>query len=111
MIFNPAGTKMYITVGSATNKTPEDGRAPCRDQRIQPRRQRASRVRGGLRNPVGLAYFPGSNALWTAVNERDHLGDDLVPDYITSVSDSAFYGWPYSYIGKKLDPTVSGEAA
>jgi glucose/arabinose dehydrogenase len=63
----------------------------------------------GLRNPVGLAYFPGSDTLWTAVNERDHLGDDLVPDYITSVTDGAFYGWPFSYIGKNLDPTVAAK--
>ena len=61
----------------------------------------------GLRNPVGLAYFPGTNTLWTAVNERDHLGDDLVPDYITSVRDQGFYGWPYSYIGRHVDPTVT----
>ena len=60
----------------------------------------------GLRNPVGLAYFPGTTTLWTAVNERDHLGDDLVPDFITSVRDGGFYGWPYSYIGRQLDPTV-----
>jgi glucose/arabinose dehydrogenase len=63
----------------------------------------------GLRNPVGLAYFPGSNMLWTAVNERDHLGDDLVPDYITSVTDGAFFGWPYSYIGQHVDPTVEAK--
>jgi glucose/arabinose dehydrogenase len=60
----------------------------------------------GLRNPVGLAYFPGTTTLWTAVNERDHLGDDLVPDYITSVRDGGFYGWPYSYLGQHIDPTV-----
>ena len=62
---------------------------------------------GGLRNPVGLAFFPGTSTLWTAVNERDHLGDDLVPDFITSVRDGGFYGWPYSYIGQHLDPTVN----
>src|SRR5438876_397377 len=61
----------------------------------------------GLRNPVGLAYTPGTTTLWTAVNERDHLGDDLVPDFITSVRDGGFYGWPYSYLGKHLDPTVN----
>jgi glucose/arabinose dehydrogenase len=60
-----------------------------------------------LRNPVGLAWYPGSNTLWTSVNERDHLGDDLVPDFITSVRDGGFYGWPYSYIGRHVDPTVA----
>src|SRR4029079_17285940 len=59
-----------------------------------------------VRNPVGLAWFPGTSTLWTAVNERDHLGDDLVPDFITSVRDGAVYGWPYSYIRGKRDPTV-----
>ena len=61
----------------------------------------------GLRNPVGLAYYPGSSTLWTAVNERDHLGDDLVPDFVTSVRDGGFYGWPYSYLGGNVDPTVN----
>jgi glucose/arabinose dehydrogenase len=63
----------------------------------------------GLRNPVGLAWAPGTNTLWTAVNERDELGDDLVPDYITSVKEGAFYGWPYSYFGQHEDPRRKGE--
>jgi glucose/arabinose dehydrogenase len=109
VIFNPAGTKMYVTVGSATNATPEsDGRRAAINEYSPD--GRAHRVfASGLRNPVGLAYFPGTNTLWTAVNERDQLGDDLVPDYITSVRDGAFYGWPYSYIGKHLDPTVTDQ--
>jgi glucose/arabinose dehydrogenase len=56
-----------------------------------------------------MAWYPGSNTLWTAVNERDHLGDDLVPDFVTSVRDGGFYGWPYSYIGAHVDPTVSAQ--
>jgi glucose/arabinose dehydrogenase len=60
----------------------------------------------GLRNPNGLAFEPGSGALWTVVNERDELGSDLVPDYLTSVRDGAFYGWPYSYYGQHLDDRV-----
>jgi glucose/arabinose dehydrogenase len=59
-----------------------------------------------LRNPVGLAFHPESGALWTSVNERDELGSDLVPDYMTTVSDGGFYGWPYSYYGDHLDPRV-----
>ena len=59
---------------------------------------------GGLRNPVGLAFYPGTRTLWTTVNERDGLGDDLVPDYLTSVKEGGFYGWPYSYIGQNRDP-------
>jgi glucose/arabinose dehydrogenase len=60
----------------------------------------------GLRNPVGMDWSPGSNTLWTTVNERDLLGDDLVPDYLTSVEDGGFYGWPYSYWGQHLDPRM-----
>jgi glucose/arabinose dehydrogenase len=109
VIFNPAGSKMYVTVGSATNATPEDSEGRFRRGAIHEYSPdgRAHRVfASGLRNPVGLAYSPGTDTLWTAVNERDHLGDDLVPDYITSVDAGGFYGWPYSYIGKHLDPTV-----
>ena len=63
----------------------------------------------GLRNPNGMDWAPETGALWTAVNERDGLGDDLVPDYITSVRDSGFYGWPYSYYGQNEDPRRAGE--
>ncbi|MGH6748289.1 MAG: PQQ-dependent sugar dehydrogenase, partial [Methyloceanibacter sp.] len=61
----------------------------------------------GLRNPVGLAFEPESGALWVAVNERDELGSDLVPDYMTAVKEGGFYGWPYSYYGDHLDPRVT----
>lgn len=60
----------------------------------------------GLRNPNGLSFEPQTGALWTVVNERDELGPDLVPDYLTSAKDGAFYGWPYSYYGQHLDPRV-----
>ena len=67
----------------------------------------ASRVfASGLRNPVGMAWEPETGALWTAVNERDELGNDLVPDYMTSVRDGGFYGWPYSYYGQHVDERV-----
>ena len=107
VIFNPTGTKMYVTVGSATNATPENDPRRAAINEYNPDGSGHRVFASGLRNPVGLAYFPGTNVLWTAVNERDQLGDDLVPDYITSVSDGAFYGWPYSYIGKNVDPTVA----
>jgi glucose/arabinose dehydrogenase len=64
---------------------------------------------GGLRNPVGMGWATGTNILWTAVNERDNLGDDLVPDYATSVKENGFYGWPYAYYGKNPDPRMKGE--
>jgi len=106
VIFNPAGTKMYVTVGSATNATPETDPRRAAISEYNPDGSGHRVFASGLRNPVGLAYYPGATTLWTAVNERDHLGDDLVPDYITSVTDGAFYGWPFSYIGKHPDPTV-----
>ena len=112
VIFNRAGTKMYVTIGSATNATPEsDGRSVERAaiHEYSPDGRAHRLFASGLRNPVGLAYLPGTDTLWTAVNERDHLGDDLVPDYITSVRDGGFYGWPYSYLGQHLDPTVSAQ--
>jgi glucose/arabinose dehydrogenase len=60
----------------------------------------------GLRNPVGMGWAPGTETLWTSVNERDELGDNLVPDYLTSVKENGFYGWPYCYWGQHLDPRV-----
>ena len=110
VIFNPAGTKFYVTVGSATNATPENpsgGVTRAAIHEYNPDGSGHREFAGGLRNPVGLAFFPGTSTLWTAVNERDHLGDDLVPDFITSVRDGGFYGWPYSYIGQHVDPTVT----
>jgi glucose/arabinose dehydrogenase len=109
VIFNPPGTKFYVTIGSATNATPEaDGTSVARAaiHEYNPDGSGRRLFASGLRNPVGLAYYPGSSTLWAAVNERDHLGDDLVPDYLTSVRDGGFYGWPYSYIGAHVDPTV-----
>ena len=110
VIFNPAGTKLYVTIGSATNSTPENTPGSLERAAIHEYNPDGSGHRlfaSGLRNPVGLAFFPGSTTLWTAVNERDHLGDDLVPDFITSVRDGGFYGWPYSYIGGNVDPAVT----
>jgi glucose/arabinose dehydrogenase len=110
VIFNAAGTKFYVTIGSATNDTPEDSGVPIERAAIHEYNPDGSGHRlfaSGLRNPVGLAWYPGSDTLWTAVNERDHLGDDLVPDFVTSVRDGGFYGWPYSYVGSHVDPTVS----
>jgi glucose/arabinose dehydrogenase len=109
IIFNAAGTKLYVTIGSATNATPENAGVAIPRGAIHEYNPDGTAHRvfaSGLRNPTGLAWYPGSNTLWTAVNERDQLGDDLVPDFITSVKDGGFYGWPYSYIGKNVDPTV-----
>ena len=103
------GSKLFATVGSNSNvgengMAAEQGRAAILE--IDPATGRARVFASGLRNPVGLALEPESGALWTAVNERDELGSDLVPDYMTSVKDGGFYGWPYSYYGEHVDARV-----
>jgi glucose/arabinose dehydrogenase len=108
VIFNRAGTKMYVAVGSSSNNSAGED---CRRAAILEFNPDGSGYRvfaSGIRNPVGLAWQPGTDTLWTAVNERDNLGDDLVPDYATSVRDGGFYGWPYSYIGQNYDPRYQG---
>jgi glucose/arabinose dehydrogenase len=108
IIFNRAGTKLYIAVGSASNN---DAGEDCRRAAILEFNPDGTGYRiyaSGIRNPVGLALQPGTDILWTAMNERDNLGDDLVPDYATSVKDGGFYGWPYSYIGSNYDPRYVG---
>jgi glucose/arabinose dehydrogenase len=100
------GTKLYVSVGSNSNVmengvAAEDGRAAIWEV---DRATGAHRVfAGGLRNPCGMGFEPTTSALWTSVNERDELGSDLVPDYMTHVQDGAFYGWPYSYYGRHVD--------
>jgi glucose/arabinose dehydrogenase len=108
IVFNRAGTKMYVAVGSESNNTAGED---CRRAAILEFNPDGSGYRiyaSGLRNPVGLTLQPGTDIIWTAVNERDNLGDDLVPDYATSVKDGGFYGWPYSYIGQNPDPRYVG---
>jgi glucose/arabinose dehydrogenase len=106
LVASPDGRFLYVGVGSNSNvgengMAMEQGRAAV--WRIDPRTGASSIVAGGLRNPVGMDFNPWSGALWVAVNERDELGSDLVPDYITSVREGAFYGWPYSYYGQHID--------
>ena len=108
IVFNRAGTKMYVAVGSGSNNNAGED---CRRAAILEFNPDGSGYRvfaSGIRNPVGLAWQPGTDTLWTAINERDNLGDDLVPDYATSVRDGGFYGWPYSYIGQNYDPRYQG---
>jgi glucose/arabinose dehydrogenase len=110
IIVSRDGKKMFVTVGSNSNVAErgmavEAGRAAIWEVDLQSGTHRI--FASGLRNPNGMAWEPGSGALWTVVNERDELGSDLVPDYLTSVRDGAFYGWPYSYYGQHLDTRVS----
>jgi glucose/arabinose dehydrogenase len=100
------GTKIYASIGSSSN-IGENGIEQEAERaaiwEIDPRSGNHRIVASGLRNPVGMAWVPETGRLWVAVNERDELGDDLVPDYMTAVTDGAFYGWPYSYFGQHVD--------
>ncbi|OON70477.1 PQQ-dependent sugar dehydrogenase [Hymenobacter sp. CRA2] len=108
----PDGKKIYVSVGSGSN-VQEHG--PANELRranilqINPDGSGERVYAAGLRNPVGMGWNPETKALWTAVNERDELGDDLVPDYLTSVQEGGFYGWPYAYFGQHEDPRRKGE--
>ena len=114
VIASPDGSRLYVTVGSNSNVAEngidkEAGRAAIWeiDANTGSHREFAT----GLRNPNGLAWEPDSGVLWTVVNERDELGSDLVPDYLTSVRDGGFYGWPYSYYGQHVDDRVRPQRA
>ncbi|MHC8321562.1 PQQ-dependent sugar dehydrogenase [Pseudomonas sp. GB2N2] len=109
VIASKDGSKLYVTVGSNSNVAEngldkEEGRAAIWEVDRASGNHRI--FASGLRNPNGMAWEPQSGALWTAVNERDEIGSDLVPDYITSVKDGAFYGWPFSYYGQHVDIRV-----
>ncbi len=106
LVASPDGNKLYVGVGSNSNAgengiPAEKDRAAVWEIDLATGQHRI--FASGLRNPVGLAWEPESGALWVAVNERDELGSDLVPDYMTAVRDGGFYGWPYSYFGQHLD--------
>ncbi|HWS78766.1 MAG TPA: sorbosone dehydrogenase family protein, partial [Thermomonas sp.] len=107
------GTRLYVGVGSNSN-VGENGIAAEQHRaailEVDPAARSLRVFASGLRNPVGLAWEPHAGALWTVVNERDELGNDLVPDYLSSVREGAFYGWPYSYYGQHLDPRVAPQA-
>jgi len=109
VIASPDGKKLYVTVGSNSNvgengMDKEEGRAAIWE--VDPATGSHRIFASGLRNPNGMDWEPATGKLWTAVNERDEIGSDLVPDYITSVKDGGFYGWPYSYYGQHVDVRV-----
>jgi glucose/arabinose dehydrogenase len=112
IIASPDGKKLYITVGSGSNVQENGAQNETRRANILEVNLDGSSERiyaSGLRNPVGLDWEPKTNSLWTVVNERDGLGDDLVPDYLTHVRKNAFYGWPYAYFGQNIDPRRKDE--
>ena len=109
VIASPDGKKLYVTVGSNSNvgengMDKEEGRAAIWE--VDPATGSHRIFASGLRNPNGMDWEPATGKLWTAVNERDEIGSDLVPDYITSVKDGGFYGWPYRYYGQHVDVRV-----
>lgn len=110
LVASPDGVYLYASVGSNSNVAEngiekEEGRAAIHEVEVASGNIRL--FASGLRNPVGMAWEPQTKTLWTVVNERDELGSDLVPDYLTSVKDGGFYGWPYSYYGQHVDTRVS----
>ncbi|HEX2450556.1 MAG TPA: sorbosone dehydrogenase family protein [Gemmatimonadales bacterium] len=114
VVANQDGSKLYVTVGSGTNVDQE--KVDRQDKRraaileVDPDGSNMRVFASGLRNPNGLDWEPTSRTLWTAVNERDELGDELAPDYITGVREGAFYGWPFAYWGRHEDPRLKGQA-
>jgi glucose/arabinose dehydrogenase len=106
---SPDGSKLYAGVGSNSNaqeRGPEAETNRAAIWEVDPKTGAFRVFASGLRNPNGLTFYPGSNVLWAVINERDELGPNLVPDYMTSVRPGAFYGWPYSYYGQHVDPRV-----
>ena len=111
LLIDRAGKKIYVGIGSGSNSSVGE----------DPRRAAINRYNldgsgheifaAGLRNPIGMHWYPGTDTLWAAIQERDDLGDNLVPDYFTHVQQGGFYGWPYAYIGPNVDPTNKEAAA
>jgi glucose/arabinose dehydrogenase len=110
LAFSKDGKKLFVSVGSFTNAG-DDAREEKRAaiHQYNPDGTGYKLFASGIRNPVGLAIHPQTGAVWTSVNERDELGDHLVPDYITSVREGGFYGWPWYYIGPNQDPRHAGK--
>jgi glucose/arabinose dehydrogenase len=109
ILFDRTGTKMFVSVGSASNVNAGEDPRRAAILLMNPDGGGERIFASGLRNPIGMDWEPTTGALWTAVNERDGLGDDLVPDYATDVRDGAFYGWPYAYLGPHAEPRRRGE--
>ena len=108
ILFEPDGKHFYLTVGSETDKSPEKPpRAAV--MRFSADGKEREVWATGLRNPVGMAFNPTTKSLWAVVQERDRLGDDLVPDYLAEIREDAFYGWPFAYLGQNEDPRRKGE--
>jgi glucose/arabinose dehydrogenase len=110
LLFDSAGQKLYVGVGSGSNVSPGEDPVRAAINRYNPDGSGHETYAAGTRNPIGLHWLAGTDTLWAAVQERDALGDDLVPDYFTHIQQGGFYGWPYAYIGPNEDPRNKGQA-
>jgi glucose/arabinose dehydrogenase len=109
VLFDRKGEKMYVGVGSRSNVSPGEPERRAAISRFNPDGSGYELFASGTRNPIGLRWYPGTDTLWAAVQERDALGDDLVPDYFTTIQQGGFYGWPFAYIGPNEDPRNKGQ--
>jgi glucose/arabinose dehydrogenase len=107
--FDPKGEFLYAGVGSETNSDPGGPEKRAAIWKCKPDGSGCEMYATGLRNPTSIYFYPGSNTLWASVQERDGLGDDLVPDFLTHIQQGGFYGWPYSYFGSNEDPRNKGQ--
>jgi glucose/arabinose dehydrogenase len=111
LLFDRKGEKLYVGTGSRSNVSAGEDPRRAAINRYNPDGSGHETFASGTRNPIGLHWYPGTDTLWAAVQERDLLGDDLVPDYFTHVQQGGFYGWPFAYIGPHEDPRRKGENA
>ncbi len=109
LLFDAKGEKLYVGVGSGSNVNTGEDPMRAAINRFNPDGSGHEIFASGTRNPIGLHWYPGTDTLWAAVQERDALGDDLVPDYFTHIQQGAFYGWPYAYSGPHEEPRHKGE--
>ncbi|EAU64698.1 PQQ-dependent sugar dehydrogenase [Stigmatella aurantiaca] len=112
LLANAEGSRIYVSVGSASNigeNGLDEEKRRANILEIHPDGSQERIYASGLRNPVGMGWAPGTQTLWTVVNERDNMGDNLVPDYLTHVQEGGFYGWPYAYFGPNEDPRLAGQ--
>ena len=109
LLFDSKGEKLYVGLGSRSNVSAGEDPRRAAINRYNPDGSGHEIFASGTRNPIGLHWYPGTQTLWAAVQERDLLGDDLVPDYFTHIQQGGFYGWPYAYIGPNEDPRRKGE--
>jgi glucose/arabinose dehydrogenase len=109
VIVSPDGTSLYVATGSGSNVDPDDDPQRATIARYNPDGSGREIVATGVRNPIGLGFHPDTRRLWMAVQERDGLGDELVPDFLTELKEGAFYGWPYAYLGPNEEPRRAGE--